>query len=67
LRPTILDRESPEAKGWVFFNAKNKWIGDWKKREDFVLRIPMENRVYEFPFTVPPVEGDLILRRRPEN
>ena len=67
LRHRILDRESPETKGWVLFNTKSKWIGDWKKREDFVLRIPIRNRTFEFPFTVPPVEGDLILRRRPEN
>ena len=67
LRSSKLDRATPETKGWVLFNTDNKWIGDWKKREDFVLRIPMENRVFEFPFTVPPVEGDLILRRRPEN
>jgi len=67
LRHTKLDRETPETKGWVFFNTQNKWIGDWKKREDFVLRIPIRNRIFEFPFTVPPVEGDLILRRRPEN
>jgi hypothetical protein len=67
LHHSVLDRGTPEIKGWAFFNTKSKWIGDWKKREDFVLRIPMDNGVYEFPFTVPPVEGDLILRRRPEN
>jgi hypothetical protein len=66
LHHSVLDRETPEIKGWIFFNTKSKWIGDWKKREDFVLRIPMDNGVYEFPFIVPPVEGDLILRRRPE-
>jgi hypothetical protein len=65
LHHSVLDRETPEIKGWVFFNTKSKWIGDWKKREDFVLRIPMDNGVYEFPFTIPPAEGDLILRRRP--
>jgi hypothetical protein len=67
LRHAKLDRQTPEAKGWVLFNTKNKWIGDWKKREDFVLRVPVRNQIFEFPFTVPPVEGDLILRRRPEN
>jgi hypothetical protein len=67
LHHSVLDRGTPEIQGWVFFNTKSKWIGDWKKREDFVLRIPMDNGVYEFPFKVPPVEGDLILRRRPEN
>jgi hypothetical protein len=67
LRPVRLDPETPETNGWVFFSAKSKWIGDWKKREDFVLRIPVENRLFEFPFSLPPAEGDLILRRRPEN
>ena len=66
LHHSVLDRETPEIKGWIFFNTTSKWIGDWKKRENFVLRIPMDNGVYEFPFIVPPVEGDLILRRRPE-
>ena len=67
LRPVSLDRGTPETKGWVFFSTQSKWIGDWKKREDFVLRIPLANRVFEFPFSLPPVEGDLILRRRGEN
>jgi len=67
LRPVSLDRGTPETKGWVFFSTQSKWIGVWKKREDFVLRIPLANRVFEFPFSLPPVEGDLILRRRGEN
>ena len=67
LHHSVLDPETPEIKGWIFFSTKSKWIGGWKKRENFVLRIPMNNGVYEFPFIVPPVEGDLILRRRPEN
>ena len=32
-----------------------------------MLRISLANRLFEFPFTLPPVEGDLILRRRGEN
>jgi hypothetical protein len=31
-----------------------------------VLRVPLGNRIVEFPFSLPPSEGDLILRRRPE-
>ena len=67
LRSVRLDRATPETKGWVFFSTNSKWIGDWKKREDFVLRISLSSRVFEFPFILPPVEGDLILRRRGEN
>lgn len=67
LRPIKLVPEKPETSGWVFFSARSKWIGDWKKQEEFVLRIPVENRVVEFPFALPPSRGDLILRRRPEN
>ena len=53
-----------EASGWVFFNARNKWIGDWRAQEEFVLRIPVGHQVVEFPFALPPSEGDLLLRRR---
>jgi len=67
LRPVKLDPGNPEVSGWVFFSTRSKWIGDWKKREDFVLRIPLGNRVFEFPFSLPPSEGDLILRKRPDN
>jgi len=65
LRAVELDPGHPEASGWVFFSAKSKWIGDWKKQEQFVLRIPLQNRVIEFPFALPPSQGDLLLRRRP--
>ncbi len=67
LRPVKLDPGNPEVSGWVFFSTRSKWIGDWKKREDFVLRIPLGNRIFEFPFSLPPSEGDLILRKRPDN
>jgi hypothetical protein len=67
LRPTKLDPQHSEASGWVLFSAKSKWIGELQKQEGFVLRVPLENRVVEFPFSLPPSEGDLILRRRPEN
>lgn len=65
LSPVQLDPTHPQARGWVYFSAKGKWIGDWKKQEEFVLRIPLANRVVEFPFALPPSQGDLILRRRP--
>jgi hypothetical protein len=48
----------------VYFSASSKWIGGWKKQEEFILRIPVANRIIEFPFALPPSEGDLLLRRR---
>jgi len=64
LRPLQLDPAHPEASGWVYFSATSKWIGDWKKQEEFLLRIPLANQVIEFPFALPPSQGDLLLRRR---
>jgi len=64
LRPIRLDPTNPEARGWVFFSAKSKWIGDWKKQEQFVLHVPVAGQVVEFPFALPPSQGDLPLRRR---
>jgi hypothetical protein len=66
LRMTSLDSAHPDAAGWVFFSARSKWIGDWRKQEQFVIRIPLEDKLVEFPFALPPSQGDLILRRRPE-
>jgi hypothetical protein len=60
-----LDIANRDADGWVFFNARSKWVGDWKKQEEFVLRIPLPDRIIEFPFALPPSPKDLILRRRP--
>ena len=67
LRPITLDSGHPEASGWVLFSTKSKWIDGLQKQEEFVLRVPLGNRIVEFPFSLPPTEGDLILRRRPEN
>ena len=64
LRPTQLGAGNPEAHGWVLFSTSSKWIGGWKKQEEFILRIPFPDRVFEFPFNLPPSEGDLILRKR---
>jgi len=64
LNPVKLDPAKPETAGWVFFSAKDKWIGGWRNPEEFVLRIPLEDRVLEFPFKLPPSQGDLILRKR---
>jgi hypothetical protein len=64
LRAVTIAPAHPEASGWVFFNARSRWIGDWKRQEQFVLRIPLKNQILEFPFALPPSEGDLLLRRR---
>lgn len=61
-----LGPDKREVSGWVFFNARDKWIGSWRPKEEFLLRIPLQDRVLEFPFALPPSEGDLILRKRPE-
>jgi len=66
LEPAILNPGNPEAHGWVFFGTKNKWLGSWKSREDFILRVWMKEKIYEFPFSLPPAEGDFILRKRDE-
>jgi hypothetical protein len=64
LRPTHLDRSNSEADGWVFFNTKNKWLGGWKSQEEFVLRVPLADKVFEFPFKLPPEKGELLLQKR---
>jgi hypothetical protein len=66
LRSDMLTPAEPDSSGWVFFDTANKWIGSWKKQEEFLLRIPFKDRIFAFPFKLPPADGDLILRRRPE-
>ncbi|HWY58968.1 MAG TPA: hypothetical protein VNZ03_31185 [Terriglobales bacterium] len=65
LRAMKLDSGHPEASGWVLFSTRSKWIDHLLKQEEFVLRVYVGNRVVEFPFSLPPSEGDLILRSRP--
>jgi hypothetical protein len=67
LRAARLNPGHPEVSGWVLFGAKSKWIDGLQKQEEFVLRVPMQGRVVEFPFSLPTSEGDLILRQRPGN
>lgn len=57
---------SPEAHGWVFFATSNKWIGPLKSHENFVISVWMKDKVWQFPISMPPVEGELILRKPPE-
>ena len=64
LRPTLLSPGNSEAGGWVLFSAESKWIGRWKKREEFILRLPLEDRILQFPFQLPPPPGDVQLRKR---
>jgi hypothetical protein len=65
LRAAHLDQVTPEARGWVFFNTDSKWLGGWKTQEEFILRIPLAGKVFEFPFKLPPEPGELLLRKRP--
>jgi hypothetical protein len=64
LRRTQLDGANPETSGWVLFSTKSKWIGGWKKQEEMILRVPMGGKIYEFPFTLPPKAGQVLLRKR---
>jgi hypothetical protein len=64
LRPAHLDTANPEATGWVFFDTKSKWLGGWKAQEEFVLRVPLAGKVFEFPFRLPHEKGELLLQKR---
>lgn len=64
LRPTTLNSGNPETSGWVLFSTQSKWINGWKKQEEFLLRVPLEGKVFEFPFKLPPQPGEVILRKR---
>ena len=64
LRPTRLSPGKNETSGWVLFSTDSQWIGRWKKQEEFVLRLPMAGKVFEFPFRLPPRPGETILRKR---
>lgn len=66
LQDVTLDTGQPEVTGLVLFSTKTKWKGSWKKQEDFVLRVPVEKIIFEFPFTLPPPGEEPVLRQRPE-
>ncbi len=66
LEPATLNPGNPEVHGWVFFATKNKWIGPWKEHEDFLLGVYMKDKVWQFPFSLPPAPEELILRKPPE-
>lgn len=64
LRAAQLDRAKPEVSGWVFFNTESKWLGGWKAQEEFVLRLSLDGKTFEFPFKLPPEAGELLLQKR---
>jgi hypothetical protein len=64
LRSAHLDAANPKVSGWLIFSTKNKWIGKWKTQEEFILRVPLGGKAFEFPFRLPPKAGELILRKR---
>ena len=65
LHETTLDAVNPDVSGWVFFPSRGKWVGGWKKREEFVFRIPLGGWVVEFPFVLPPSDRP-VLKARPD-
>lgn len=66
LQDVQLNTGEPEVTGMVFFKTETKWKGDWKKEENFVLRVPALKKIFEFPFTLPPHGEGPTLRERPE-
>jgi hypothetical protein len=64
LRPARLNGGNPEVSGWVLFSVSSKWIGGWKKPEEFIVRVPVDQKVFEFPFQLPPKPGEVRLRKR---
>lgn len=64
LKSSRIDSANREASGWVLFSTDSKWIGAWKKQEDFILRVPLDGKIFEFPFKLPPKQGELLLRQR---
>ena len=64
LRPVHLDKSTPEVSGWVFFDTKSKWLGGWKSQEEFILRVPLADKIFEIPFKLPAKAGELLLQKR---
>jgi hypothetical protein len=64
LKPNRLDSANREVTGWVLFSVDSRWIGAWKKQEEFILRAPIGGKIFEFPFKLPPKAGELLLRQR---
>ena len=64
LRSTRLGPGTSETSGWILFSTESKWISRWKKQEEFILRVPLDGKVFEFPFNLPPKPGEVLLRKR---
>ena len=64
LRAVQLDPGTRESEGWLFFSTRDKWIGDLKDQEEFVLQVSYGNKIFEFPVRLPMNERDLVLRKR---
>jgi hypothetical protein len=64
LRSAVLSPAKPSISGWVFFSVKDRWIGPWRKPEQFILRLPVGTYTVEFPFWLPPKGVGVELRRR---
>jgi hypothetical protein len=64
LRHAVLSPEKPAISGWAFFSVEDRWIGPWRKPEQFILRLPVGAYTVEFPFSLPPNGVGVELRRR---
>jgi len=64
LREGGLDASKASASGWIFFGTQNRWIGPWRRPEQFVFRMPVANAMVEIPFELPPKGGKLELHPR---
>lgn len=64
LRANGFDGSKTSASGWIFFSTQNRWIGPWRRPEQFVFRIPVGRALVEIPFELPPRGGKIELRPR---
>ncbi len=64
LRASALDASKPSVSGWIFFSTQNRWIGGWRRPEQLVFRMPIQNALVEIPFELPPKGGKIELRPR---
>ncbi len=62
----MLSPGNAEAHGWVFFATSNRWIGPLSGHEDFIISFYMKDKIWQFPVSLPPTAGDLILRKPAE-
>ncbi len=65
LSAATLRTDNPVISGWIFLSARNRWIHELNRQEGFVLRVPIDKTIVEFPFTLPLSQADIDLRVRP--